>query len=159
MKKLLALGLGFLLSFSMAACGTNSASTETPATTETSALNLEGRKFVFKEVVEEDEKDKTNNGTVEFKNDNTIEISKTSVYVEGTFLAIAKGTYNQDGSVFTYSLTGVESMGEWHEYPDEIKEIFSNLHGSIDGETITMEFAYGNPEWVGYYHVLYTLEK
>lgn len=127
-------------------------------------ITLKGNKFVFKSKVEESIKigDETiitmPADYIEFKEGGLVEavVSSTEPEVRTT---IAKGTYIQNGSKFTYSFTGVEYNGTFTEYPDEMKEAYANLEGTIDGNDITMTFSVMREGTVVYYHEIYTLDK
>lgn len=129
-----------------------------------SPITLEGNKYVFKSKVEENIKigDQTiitmPCDYIEFKEGGLIEA--VSSYTEPEVAtAIAKGTYIQNGSKFTYSFTGVEYNGSFVEYPDEMKVAYNNLEGTIDGNDITMVFSVMYEGTAIYYHEIYTLDK
>lgn len=129
-----------------------------------SPITLEGNKFVFKSKVEENIKigDQTiitmPCDYIEFKEGGFIEAVSSYTEPEVT-TAISKGTYNQNGSKFTYSFTGVEYNGNFVDYPDEMKVAYTNLEGIIDGNDITMTFAVLYEATAVYYHEIYTLNK
>lgn len=125
-----------------------------------SPITLEGNKFILKEVIgdENAQKSVSSDTFVEFKTGGVIEYTSTVDYVPDLdpYTAVAKGTYTQEGANFEYTFNGVEAMGTFNEYPAEIKDYYANLTGTISGEEITMNFYAGSSSA---YQIIFSLDK
>lgn len=137
-------------------------SSEEESSEEEAPVTLAGKKFKFVKIVEDDTPATFSQYFyAEFGENGEIKCTDRIDYIPDLdpFFSSAIGTYTQDGDSFTFTLTGVYQKGEYHEYPEEMKDAYTNLPGTISGTTITTTFTFGNAEGIQYFHVELELDE
>ena len=136
-------------------------SSEDVCSGEDTPITLAGNKFKYVRVIEEDIPAHFSSYCyVEFDSLGVIRYVDRYEYPDlDPVFTTAIGTYTQDGHSLVFTLNGIIQKGEFHEYPEGMKESYTDLEGIISGNTVTMAFTAGSSQGYSYYHVVFELDK
>lgn len=136
-------------------------SSEALSSGEDTPITLAGNKFKYVRVIEEDIPAHFSSYCyLEFNNLGEIRFVDRVEYPDlDPVFTTSIGTYTQDGNSFVFTLNGIYQKGEFHEYPEGMKESYKDLEGTISGKTVTMALTAGNSQGYSYYHAEFELDE